>query len=227
MSKKRIVRVGGDIREHPRYSVNEAAAILNIPTSTLRSWITKGSTKLGPLIVPVDEDNSLLSFFNLVEAHVLVSTRRRNIPMSRVRIAVEYMREKVGGPHPLASYELATDAKSIFVRKLEGMTVDASRFGQPALGEILDKYLRGIKRAKSDKMPVQVRPLTKRTLKLSPVIIDPYVSSGSPVIKGTGIVATTVWKRAKGGESLRDLARDYDLKLSEIETVVRYFDEAA
>jgi len=147
--------------------------------------------------------------------------------MSRVRIAVEYLREKVGGPHPLASYELATNAKSVFVRKLEGMTVDASRYGQPALGDILDKYLRGIKRAKTDKMPIQIQPLTTGTLKLSPVVIDPYVSSGSPVIKGTGIVAKTVWKRAKGGESLRDLARDYELKLSEIETVIKYLDQAA
>src|SRR5580698_10225078 len=115
VSRKRILRVGGDIREHPRYSVNEAAAILNIPPTTLHSWISSDSTNHHPLITLVDEENSLLSFYNLVEAHVLVSTRRRKVPMSRVRIAVEYLQEKVGGPHPLASYQLATSEKSMFI----------------------------------------------------------------------------------------------------------------
>lgn len=227
MSRKRIVRVHGDVREHPRYSVNEAASYLDIPSSTLHSWIRDDGPKHRPLIYAVDPKQSLLSFYNLVEAHILVSTRRRKIPMPKVRIAVEYMHEKIGGKHPLATHKFATSGKSIFVEQLEGLTVDATRFGQPALGDILDKYLRGIRRAGIDKMPIEIRPLTLGTLKLSPVVINPFLSSGSPVIKGTGIVASTVWKRAKGGESLRDLADDYDLKLSEIQTVIKYFDEAA
>lgn len=227
MSRKRIVRVDGDVREHPRYSVNEAASYLDIAPTTLRRWIADNGPKCRPLIHTVDPDHSLLSFYNLVEAHILVSTRRRNIPMSKVRTAVEYVQEKIGGKHPLASYKFATSGKGIFIQQLEGKTVDATRYGQPALGDILDKYLRGIKRAGINRMPIEIRPLTLGTLKLSPVVINPFLSSGSPVIKGTGIVAATVWKRAKGGESLPDLADDYDLKLSEIQTVIKYFDAAA
>jgi uncharacterized protein (DUF433 family) len=179
------------------------------------------------LIIPADPKKKLLSFYNLVEAFVLISTRRRRIPMSRVRKAVEYMQNTIGGPHPLATHAFATLGKSIFVRQLEGKTVDVTRYGQRALGDILDKYLRGIRRAGIDKMPIEIRPMTKGTLKLSPVVINPFVSSGSPVIKGTGIVASTVWKRAKGGEALVDLAEDYELKLSEVETVIEYLDAAA
>src|SRR5579871_5867808 len=195
MSRKRITRFDRDIREHPRYSVNEAASFLSIPPRTLHSWISSDDPKRKPLIIAADPKHSLLSFYNLVEAHILVCARRRKVPMSHLRTAVEYMREKIGGPHPLASYELATSEKSVFVRKLEGMTVDASRYGQPALGNLLDKYLRGIKRAKLDNKPIQIRPMESGTLKLSPVVINPYVSSGTPVVKGTGIIAMTVWKR--------------------------------
>src|SRR5712692_2189511 len=135
MSRKRILRIVEDVREHPCYSVSEAADYLGIPKSTLQSWISgSGNKKFKPLIIPADPKNSLLSFYNLVEAHVLVSTRRRDIPMPKVRTAVEYVREHIGGPHPLASYKFATSGKSIFVKKLEGKTVDATRFGQPALG---------------------------------------------------------------------------------------------
>jgi uncharacterized protein (DUF433 family) len=147
--------------------------------------------------------------------------------MPRVRTAVEYVHDKIGGKHPLASYRFATSGKGIFIQQLEGSTVDATRYGQPALGDILDRYLRGIRRAGTDRMPIEIRPLALGTLRLSPVVINPFLSSGSPVIKGTGIVAATVWKRAKGGESLSDLADDYDLNLSEIQTVIEYFDAAA
>ena len=94
MSRKRIVRVHGDVREHPRYSVNEAASYLDIPSSTLHSWIRDDGPKHRPLIYAVDPKQSLLSFYNLVEAHILVSTRRRKIPMPKVRIAVEYMHKR-------------------------------------------------------------------------------------------------------------------------------------
>jgi uncharacterized protein (DUF433 family)/transposase-like protein len=227
MARKKIVRESGhDVREHPRYSVEEAADYLGIPSATLYRWV-KERDKGKPLIIPADEEHNLLSFYNLVEAHVLVSVRRRGVSMQRMHIAVQYMREKIGGPHPLATYKFATVDKNVFIEKLEGQTIDVSRYGQPALGNMLDKYLRGITRGRIDKMPVQIRPLNAGTLKPSPVVISPFVSSGSPVIKGTGIIAATVWKRAKGGESVADLANDYDLKPSEIETVIKYFDAAA
>ncbi len=234
MPKKRIQRVEDDVREHPCYSVSEAAYYLGIPTSTLHTWITgvryvsRGmQRKSKPLIEPADPKTGLLSFYNIVEAHILVSTRRRRIPMNRVRIAVEYVREKIGGRHPLATYKFATIGKSVFIHQLEGQTVDASRYGQPALGDVLDKYLRGIKRSKVDNLPIEIQPMRPKTLQPSPVVIDPYISSGKPVIKSTGIVASVVWQRASAGESIPDLAIDYGLDESEIAKVVRYFDATA
>ncbi|HET9086368.1 MAG TPA: hypothetical protein VFN53_02480 [Acidobacteriaceae bacterium] len=47
------------------------------------------------------------------------------------------------------------------------------------------------------------------------------------IVKETGIVAVTVWKRASGGESLPELADDYDLELSEVKKIIEYFDAAA
>ena len=226
MAKKKITRDRGDIREHPRYSVIEAASDLGISPSTLYSWILPKGNKAA-LIQLADTENTLLSFYNLVEVYVLLSTRRRGLPMSKVRTAVEYMNEKIGGKHPLATYRFATSGKGMFVRHLEGKTVDASRYGQPAIGDMLDKYLKGIKRGHGDKMPIEIRPLKAKTLKQSPVVINPYISSGSPIIKGTGIIASTLWKRAKGGEALDDLASDYDLKLSEVQKVIDYLDAVA
>jgi uncharacterized protein (DUF433 family) len=227
MARTKIVRVEGDLREHPRYSVDEAADYLGIPSSTLYRWVLTPHGKKPPVIIAADQKRTLLSFYNLVEAHVLVSARRRGISLRRIQIAVDYTRDHIGGSHPLATYEFATSGKSMFVKKLEGQTVDATRYGQPALGDVLDRYLKGIKRGRLDRMPIEIRPMRPNTLKPSPVVINPFLSSGSPVIKGTGIIAATVWKRAKGGETVPDLANDYDLNIREIQKVIDYLDAAA
>src|SRR5438046_2702312 len=75
VARKRITRFDGDIREHPRYSIEEAAAYLHIPLSTMKAW-TRGqryTTKSGKRIVfqavlgLADQRRGLLSFYNLAE----------------------------------------------------------------------------------------------------------------------------------------------------------------
>ena len=68
----------GDVRDHPRYSISEAALYLRIPTSTLMAWtrgqdyITGGVRRtFKPLIDLADSEHKLLSFYNLAEAHIV------------------------------------------------------------------------------------------------------------------------------------------------------------
>jgi len=53
------------------------------------------------------------------------------------------------------------------------------------------------------------------------VVIDPEVSFGKPVLVGTGIPTSTVAERYKTGESVDDLAKDYDLERGKIEEAIR------
>ena len=90
-----------DRRERPTYAVTEAALYLGVPKSTLRSWVygryyqTKHGPKFfRPIIEPADPTKCLLSFYNLVEAHVLSSTRiDYRIQLKHIRSAVDYLRE--------------------------------------------------------------------------------------------------------------------------------------
>src|ERR1700692_514085 len=109
MARRRLDRMRGDLRDFPRYSIFEAAFYVRVPSRTLAAW-TLGQdhwTKQGhhqifkPLIEPADPRNKLLSFYNLVEAHVLRATRERGVPLRNVRKALEYIRETIPGGHPL------------------------------------------------------------------------------------------------------------------------------
>ena len=71
-----------DIRNQPAYGLTEAARYVRLPAATLRSWVIgrdypKGDSQATfyPLIKPAHKQPVQLSFYNLIEAHVLRSLR--------------------------------------------------------------------------------------------------------------------------------------------------------
>lgn len=221
--------MGGDIREHPRYSLNEAARYLRIPLSTLRAW-TKGqnyrSAKTGkahrfvPLIDMADSRGGLLSFYNLAEAHILRATRDRKVPLANVRSAIRYVREAIlNDAHPLLTQEFLTSGKDLFIQHL-GTTINATKYGQMAMRSVLERYLERIARDNAG-MPIQIRPA-----KTKYIAIDPAYSSGQLVVRGTRIMAGVLAARKNDGESYASLIRDYGLTKTQIEQAINEYAEA-
>ena len=58
------------------------------------------------------------------------------------------------------------------------------------------------------------------------VVIDPFVSSGQPVIVGSGVPVSVLCARYGGGETISDLAADYGLEPGEVEEAIQYFEAA-
>lgn len=54
------------------------------------------------------------------------------------------------------------------------------------------------------------------------VTVDPEVSFGRPCIAGTGISCEAVGSRFMAGESVKALARDYGLRVSQVEAALRW-----
>jgi len=225
MPRKKIVRSNGDMREYPRYSIEEAAKYLRIPRTTLQAW-TRGQhyrTRFGvervyhPVIDLANKTHKLLSFYNLAEAHILRSTRERNVPLINVRRAIEYVqREMSPSPHPLLSNDFMTFGKAMFIEHL-GKVINATKQGQIAMREILEKYLERIDRDPFG-MPIQVYPIYSKRL-----VINIRLSSGKPVVRGTGIMAEILADRRNSGESIPELASDYGLEPIEIEEAIQEF----
>jgi len=224
MPRKRVIRLGGDVREYARYSIEETANYLHIPASTLKAW-TRGRNYLTggkrilvqPVIEPADPRNKLLSFYNLAEAHILRATRERDIPLKNVRSAIHYVRELYpNDPHPLLSQDFLTYGKQVFIEHL-GSLVSATRRGQLAMRDILEEYLERIERDEIGR-PRQVVPIYSRR-----IAINPLVSSGKPTVKGTGIMISVLMDRANAGETIPDLAKDYGLQASEVEEAIHEY----
>lgn len=219
-----------DRRETSMYSLHEAAKYIGLPESTLHSWVfgrpyvtRNGTQQFRPLIQAADPDKGLLSFFNLVEAHILLSTRQvHGIRMDRIRMAIDYVRDQfpANSQHPLITQEFYTDGKNLFVKTLEE-TINASRSGQLALSRVVDEYLDLIERDVHG-LPIKLFPKTGQKV----VVLNPGLSSGRPVLKGTGVLVSLIAQRVEAGERVEDIARNYAVGVSDVETAIEYIKAA-
>ncbi len=211
------------------YSIPEAAHYLRIPRSTLRSWVlgsryltASGPKPFKPPIRIANRKTSQLSFVNLVEAHVLWAIRREHeLPLQKVRRAIDFLAEQFGAMHPLATHRFETDGISLFVSKV-GALVEVSSEGQLAMREMLAAHLRRVEWGKSG-IAARLYLFTRKQPLDGPraVVIDPRVGFGRPVLVGTGIPTAIVAERFKAGEQPEELARDYGRDSSEILEAIR------
>ena len=223
---------GLDPRDVPVSRVPEAARYLSLPSSTLRAW-TFGQKNRDELfrrvIDPQDQENGLLSFKNLVEAHVLSALRaHHHIPLPRIRRAIDYLSQLTGKDRPLVDLPLMTDGASVFVRAVDEGILDASSRGQLAIEAFVAAYL---KRVEADESGViRLFPFTRKRELIEPVelrrqpkvvVIDPRISFGRPVLVRTNIRTAVVAQRYLAGESIEDLAKDYRRSPLEIEEAIR------
>lgn len=219
---------GRDPRELPAYTVAEAAHYLLIPPATLRSWVwgryypTVSGRRFFQPVVTLPGKKPSLSFVNLVEVHVLDALRRTHqVPLDRVRRALEYLKRHFPSEHPLAEQSFQTDGLDLFVQKY-GQLINVSQEGQLEMREVIEAHLRRVERDQAG-LAIRLYPFTRKRLAEEPraVVIDPLISFGRPVLVGTGIATAVIAERYKAGESVDQLAADYGRNRLEIEEAIR------
>ena len=220
---------GSDPRNIPTYSIGDAARYLRIPRSTIRSWtvghsypVKDGSSFFHPLIdISVDKPY-LLSFTNLVEVHVLRAIRQHHkIQLNRVREALDFIDEQFKVPHPLAKEDFRTNGVDLFIERY-GELINVSRVGRKELKEALNAHLERIEPDDSG-LAIKLYPFTRSDEIDNPrlVVIDPRIAFGRLTIAGTGIVTNILKERYWAGDSIEDLAEDYDCDRLSIEEAIR------
>jgi uncharacterized protein (DUF433 family) len=221
---------GIDPRDAPAYTIADAARYLNLAASTLRWWVlggsylTRGGMEVSAAVIDlVDPEHRLLSFRNLVEAHVVSALRRQHsVQLPAVRRAVEFMRHHYETAHPLADPRLETDGVDLFVREYNSALVNVSRDGQGAMAEIVSKYVHRIAWDRAGVLNALFPIVDDRLDGPRVVAINPLMGFGQPTITGTGIQTAVLASRRRAGESPQHLARDYGRPVAEIREALRY-----
>jgi uncharacterized protein (DUF433 family) len=206
-------------RDVAAYTLSDAARTVRVSRSTLAAWFL-GQAGFRAVLTLADPRNKLLSFTNLIEAHVLAAIRRRhNVSLKKVRHAVQYLRKY---DHPLADVTLLTDSNGLFVQKF-GRLVDVSDSGQTHITEVLKPYLARIDRD-SNNAPIRLYPLVTDNVERDEriIVIDPVLQFGRPVIASCGTPTEIIAERMTAGDSILELAQDYGCKETEIEEAIRF-----
>jgi len=220
--------------EEPAYRISEAAAYLGISPTTLQSW-TRGK-KHGaarrvaqPIIKLASTSPPLLSFINLLEAHMVCAFRRKRIPFQKVRKALAYLNEKMPSPHPLVDHNFLTNgALDLVIQYLSSWIDVTGQQGQVGLLPLVRMYFERIERD-SKGLPLKLYPFLRRGRRSdlsgegsSRILIDPRISFGRPVLVGTGVPVEEIADRFQAGETTRDLATEYGVAPEEIEEAIRF-----
>lgn len=225
-----------DYREKPRYGATEAARYIGggMKPATLRTWVSGRSYVAGgrereslPLIQLPDPEARpvLLSFTNVVEAHVLNALRRvHGVQMHSVRAAIETAADELGVERLLIRRDLRTNGKGIFIRHL-GELIDLSQRSQIVIEDVIVESLQAVAYG-PDEIASRLFPRIPAHLGRRVVAIDPLYASGRPFIPRRRVSVEVLVERLSEGEKLRDVARDYDLRVKEVRAALHYADAA-
>jgi uncharacterized protein (DUF433 family) len=159
----------------------------------------------------------------LVEAHVLAALRRRHdIPLPKVRAALDFVGKRLKVDRPLATATFETDGIDLFVDELDRL-LNVSRDGQIEMASMLRTHLRRVERDPAG-VPIRLFPFTRKQPSddaPAPVVIDPRLAFGRPVLTGTAVPTAVLADRFKAGDTLQELAGDYDTATQAIEEAIR------
>lgn len=218
---------GVDPRDLPRYSYSEAARATDVPASTIAAWIRgqryavkNGSGFFRPVIQRPAEGQ--LSFYNLIEIHVLRSLRTRHaIKLAHVREAAEVAEREFKIPKLLLSEQLRFSAGELFLQQY-GRIVQLKRSEQLYLQDILNASLKRIEFA-SDGLPRDFSPLERVTpsgRKL--ILLAPLISFGRPIVSRVGVTTRAIADRINAGDSEQEVIEDYGLEPVELTEALAY-----
>jgi len=221
---------GSDPRTQPLYSFPEGARATGIPVSTLRSWVVGQEyprrtdvAYFEPVITRPTEEDTRLSFLNLIEAHVLRALRTvHEVSLNSVRKAIEIAEQEYGIEHLLVSPDLRTGAGRLFLDRY-GRLLELSESKQYAMRNLLLQYLERVDYS-ADSLPRSFMPFERSPRNMGKMLIalSPYVSFGRAVLRSSGISVQAIVQRIDAGESTESIADDYGITEQEIEEAILY-----
>lgn len=216
------------IFESKRYPVAEAARLAGTSAQNARRWI-KGYSTPGHRMEPVfghrhGPDEPRLSFVELVELAVVARFRgasARPIPLERLRAAHRFAREQLGVDYPFASQRMLVEGGHVlweFERDDPGgprLVLDMH--GQHVLPGVVLEELQHMDFDEPSGLVVRWFPRGRD----ASIVVDPERGGGRPIVAGTNIRAEVVRARFDSGESVQDLAEEFEIGIPAVEAALR------
>lgn len=222
----------------PLYTMAEAARYLGVPATTFGAWVQGYRREFAdrppvtgkPLITGVEPEmrgGPSIPFGGLAEGMFLSGLPRAGIPLQQIRPALDVVRTKIGVEHALASKQLyVAGAQLLWEVSRAGSVDDETRHGardlivlrdgQYVFRQVIDRYLRRIEYDDTYALRVHLPKY-----EVADVAAAPKTNFGRPYFVGNGTPLSVVQGLLEAGESIEDVAGDFDLPVDQVTEVAQ------
>lgn len=206
------------------YSYSDVDRLVGVRPGTARRWL-EGYERAGRFYDPVLREErtgaEVVTWGEMVEARLLAEFRRRDVPVQRLRPAIEQLREDFGR-YPLARAKPFLDVEGrelvrIVQEKVgldDRLLMVVVRSGQlmvTATTERFQESLRYDAGVVSSVVPERRAPL---------VLLDPARTFGQPAVRG--VRTETLAEGYSAGATRDELADLYDLTAAQVDDAIRF-----
>ena len=214
----------GDWRTQPMYSFREVSHLSGVSVGTVRNWLLGYSTPQGevkPLLKGHPAEEKTCSFLHLIEIVVAAKFRKAEHESYRtVRRAYDNARKLFKLDYPFASMDLkAIGGHIVHIMHVPGLSLQA--VDQPEQFTLPDLVQETIAQLEYEEdLASRWYPVGKDV----PIVVDPRISAGLPVIKGRGITVEAINKRFQARQKIEFIERDFELEPDVVEEAIRFWE---
>lgn len=201
----------------PLYSITEAAMHLRMSDETLRRWVARGD--LVRALTPETPKSARLPFIAMAEAQFYLQLRHDGLSLQAITVGMAAVRRALGDRF-LIRGALAHDGRDVLLNLSDRDAAaewTRARDTQGGLPGVIERGLTPITWAPDDR-PQRVR-LT--AYEGAEVVIDPRFVFGQPMLADRGVRTEDILHMFLAGDSVLDVADEFDVPLQVVESIVR------
>lgn len=212
------------------YTVPDVSHILGLPLVKLRRWVNVISSVGG--VVSEDVTSYGLSkksihgqarekhvdFLTLIELFTICQLRDAGVRFAEIRAARNELKEEFQTDHPFALRGLLSDGRKIAKEVSQADLLILNAQGQRGFGAVLKDFFERIDFEQASQLAGRYYPCGKE----SAVVVDPRISFGRPVVKGTAIATETLLSLYRGGETPELIAAQFEIEESAVRDALTF-----
>lgn len=206
----------------PAYNTVEAARLAKTRPQTVAYWHYGTGTKVGPALKE-KERGAPLSYLQLVEVAFVASFRKRGVSLQRIRRAREYVAKRFQVEFPFAHFRFYTEGIHVLLDLTEHETefkdlIAADEAGQMAWRDTLAERFAEFDYDENLELALPWHPRGKSV----PIIVDPRISFGAPVVERIGVPTWVLRGRIEAGETPEEIEEEFAVRPSELKHALEF-----
>jgi uncharacterized protein (DUF433 family) len=212
------------------YTLPDAARLLGLPLARIGAWV-RGTAEVsghrhlpaGPFPSRAEGRDRYVNFYTLIELFTVAELRRLGVSMKTLKANRTELSERFSTAYPFALRGLLTDGRRLLKELGEQVLLELGSGGQSAFEAVVTPFCHRLDFDASSDLASRYFPLGRKI----PVIVSPAHAFGRPVIAGTNLPTETIASLVRGGESLDDIAAEYQLSREEVDHAWRFEERRA